>query len=263
MQSRNVAIRRSPVAYSALLSAMEQRTRLLGFAQVYHELCNGALKLTNDGIRTAVFQVVKALDNQEYLPVYTEYAEEYAEFAELAEVSPENLYLPPLTDFLTFDGINLWNSSFDDWDDLWQLVLAICSQENSWEMERISSWWVALSNQLGLAELPPLDEIDRSVTLERAYQDTIPGLRAICEWLAGETGNVFVDVAPEDSGELRWEYDWSMETINSLSIEYDEAEAAIFGPANALFNRYKNNRDAVLRQVAIYLLTGELIDEHS
>lgn len=263
MQRSHMEIRRSPVAYNSLIDTFAQKLPLIGFAQVYHELCDGPMTFTQTGIDEAVAQVVKVLDEQEYFPVYREYAEEFIEFGELSEVAPGNLYLPAITDFLTFDGINPWNLCFDDLDDLWRLVLAICFREAAWEKSQTLSWWATLSGTLGLVELPMLDEIDLDFALERAYRDGIPGLRATVEWIEGNTGNVFVDVAPEDSGELRWEYDWSMETINSLTAEYDEAKATIFGPANALLDRYKNNPVAVLRQVAIYLLTGELIDEHS
>jgi len=263
MQRSHVEIRRSPVAYSSLADTLAQKLPLIGFAQVYHELCDGPMTFTQTGIHEAVAQVVKVLDDQEYFPVFREYAEEFIEFGELSEVAPGDLYLPPITEFLVVDGINPWNSCFDDLNDLDRLVWAICFREASWEKSQTLSWWATLNEKLGLVELPPLDEIDIDIALERAYQDGIPGLKATFEWIGGNTGNVFVDVAPEDSGELRWDFDWSMETIHSLTAEYDEAKATIFDPANALLDRYKNNPVAVLRQVAIYLLTGELIDEHS
>jgi len=263
MQRSHVEIRRSPVAYISLIDTLEQRLLFAGIAQVYHELCKGTMTVTQTGIYEAVAQVVKVLDEQEYFPVYREYAEELIEFGELSEVAPGNLYLPTIADFLAVDGINPWNSGFEDWDDLWRLVLAICFREAAWEKSQTLSWWATLNRKLGVDELPLLDEIDIDIALERAYRDAIPGLRAMVEWTGGNTGNVFVDVAPEDSGESRWDFDWSMETIHSLTAEYDEAKATIFDPADALLDRYKNNPDTVLRQVAVYLLTGELIDEHS
>ncbi len=261
MQQSHVDIRRPPVAYSALRDALANRLVFMNFARVYRELCGGNLQLTPAGISTAVGQVVKALDDQEYFPVYTDYAEEYAELRELAETEPGELALPDLSDFLQVDGLSGgWAIDFDDWNDLWRLVLAISSDEHS--PERHQNWWADLSKRLGLA-LPSPAEIDRNVAVARLEQNAIPGLRAMYYWLVGNTGNVFVDVSPEDSGELRWEYDWSMETITALAAEYEEALETIFDPANTLFNRCQANETAVLRQVAIYLLTGELTDEHS